>query len=83
MSWKHFSGEQISLQVSVQSATKASLDEILPMLSDDTAAQVQGYTPYYVSVSFTKTDLSQGEIAFSDAWFRIDRARPPPASSMS
>lgn len=65
--WHHYSGEEIDLQVVVQSAVKASLDEVLPLLSDDTAAQVQGYTPYYITVSFAKTNLDQASIEFSDA----------------
>lgn len=66
VSWHHFSGEQITLQVEVRSAGAAPLDEILAVVSEDTAAQIQGYTPYYVTVAFTKADLSQGEISFSD-----------------
>lgn len=65
--WNHFSGEQISLKVEVLEAKEVSLDELLAVVSESTAAQIEGYTPYYVTVSFTKADLSQGEISFSDA----------------
>lgn len=67
VSWHHHSGEDIDLKVEVLSAKQAPLEEILAVVSDSTAAQIEGYTAYYVNVSFTKTNLSQGAIEFSDA----------------
>jgi hypothetical protein len=65
--WNHFSGEEINLQVAVKSVVAGSLSDVLPLLSDSTAEQVQGYTPYYVTLEYTKTDLSQRSLEFSSS----------------
>ncbi len=66
--WNHYEHGAITLDVTVDTVRTGSLDELREAgVSDDTMAQIDGYTPYYIDFTIVKADLSQGEIVYSSA----------------
>lgn len=71
--WKTFSSETpIQLSVTVYEPRVGALSDFDGIgLDDDTLAQIEGYTPYYIDYDMQKTNLDEGEIAHSAAYTEI------------
>ncbi|WP_062209557.1 hypothetical protein [Demequina oxidasica] len=71
--WTTYSSETpIELNVTIPEPRVGELSDFDGLgLDEDTLAQIQGYTPYYVDFDIQKANLDEGEIAFSAAYTEI------------
>ena len=72
LNWMHYEHGEILLGVTVTGVREGTLADFDSLnLDEATAAQIVGYTPFYIDFSIVKGDLSQPPIEFSDAGSNI------------
>jgi outer membrane murein-binding lipoprotein Lpp len=73
LNWNHYEHGDIQLAVTVTAVREGTLADFDALdLNEETAAQIQGYTPFYIDVTVVKADLSQEPIEFSSISSNID-----------
>ena len=66
LNWVHFEHGEIALAVTITGVREGTLADFDALdLDEETKAQIEGYTPFYIDASVVKADLAQPAIEFS------------------